>query len=112
VALLTGLPGHALAIRVEVSPGLVMVVLGGELDMVTAPELAGQLAGVLGGRPQRLVFDMAGVRFIDCAAARLISGTARHLPPGQRPVIRRPSRPVRRLLHLTGMDSCCALASW
>lgn len=109
VAVLTGRPGQPLAIRVEVSSGLAMIVLGGELDLVTAPILGEQLVRILADGPDRLVFDMAGIRFIDCAGALLVCGTGRHLPPGQRPVIRRPSRPVRRLLHLTGMDAHCEL---
>jgi anti-anti-sigma regulatory factor len=52
---------------------------------------------------------MAGVGFIDCAAARLIAGAGRFLPRGQRPVIRRPGPLVRRILELTGLDAYCEI---
>lgn len=67
------------------------------------------MAQVRESAPQRLVFDLAGVGFIDCAAARLITGTGRFLPRGQRPVIRRPGPLVRRVLELTGLDAHCEI---
>ena len=65
------------------------------------------LAPILAERPQYLVFDLDRVSFIDCAAARLITGTGRSLPAGRRPVIRPPSTAVRRILKLTGLDTHC-----
>ena len=64
-----------------------------------------QLAG--DARPRRLVLEMSGVDFIDCAAARLIASTGRFLPEGRRPVIRHPSPVLRRLLELTGLAAHC-----
>jgi anti-sigma B factor antagonist len=100
-------PVSRMLIEATVSAGTVTVVIGGELDPVTTPLLARRLAEILADRPQRLVFDMAGVGFIDCAAARLIVGTSRFLPAGRRPVIRRPSPAVRRMLELTGLAAHC-----
>jgi anti-anti-sigma factor len=85
------------------------LVISGELDVTTAPLLSRQLAQILEGRPQRLVFDMSGVDFIDCAAARLIASTGRFLPEGRRPVIRSPNPVVRRLLELTGFAAQCEI---
>jgi anti-anti-sigma factor len=90
-------------------PGTVTVVLSGDLDPVTSSLLRQRLAQALDERPQRLVFDMAQVGFIDCAAARLIVGTGRYLPAGSRPVIQRPSPAVCRVLKLTGLDAHCEL---
>ncbi len=98
-----GLPGSP--------PGTVIVVVSGALDVVTAPSAGQRLARILAERPQRLVFDMAQVAFIDCAAARLIVGTGRSLPAGRRPVIRSPSAAVRRILKLTGLDAHCEIES-
>jgi len=89
--------------------GTATLVISGELDVTTTPLLSRQLAQILEGRPQRLVFDMSGVVFIDCAAARLIAGTGRFLPEGRRPVIRSPSPVVRRLLELTGFAAQCEM---
>jgi anti-sigma B factor antagonist len=88
---------------VTVTAGTATVVLLGELDPVTMPLLVQRLAQVLADRPHRLVVDMAGVTFIDCATARLIAGTGRHLPDGVRPVIRSPGPVTRKVLALTGL---------
>ena len=53
--------------------GMVTVVASGELDAAAAPEIAAQLAQIAAHRPQRLVFDLTGLWFLDCAAARLIA---------------------------------------
>ena len=98
-----GVPGPHLGIEVTVSAGTAMVVLRGELSPVTMPLLARRLAQALGCGTQRLVFDLAGVEFIDCASARLITGTGRHLPAGARPAVRAASPVARRMLALTGL---------
>ena len=92
-----GLPGPL--------PGTITVVISGELDLVTASPLRQELARIVDERPQQLVFHMDQVGFIDCAAARLIASTGRHLPAGRRPVIRCPTTAVRRVLKLTGLDA-------
>lgn len=83
------------------------VVIRGDLDLCSTPSLAARLGPVLASRPRRLVFDLARVGFIDCAAARLITSTSRSLPG--RPVIRSPGPLVRRVLELTGLDSRCEI---
>jgi hypothetical protein len=65
------------------------------------------LTPILENEPQRLVFDMTRVGFIDRAAARLIASTGQFLPHNQRPVIRFPGPLVRRVLGLTGLDDYC-----
>ena len=104
---MTSPPAPPVVIEAAVSAGTATIVISGELDAATMPPLARRLAQILADRPQRLVFDMAGVGFIDCAAARLIAGTGRYLPAGRRPVIRRPSPAVRRMLELTGLAAHC-----
>lgn len=89
--------------------GTATVVISGELDLASTPSLAARLSQILVDEPQRLVFDMTRVSFIDCATARLIAGTVRSLPHGQRPVIRSPGPLVRRVLELTGLDGQCEI---
>jgi anti-anti-sigma factor len=71
--------------------------------------LSHRLAQVALRRPGRLVFDLAQVTFIDCAATRLIASAASILPTGARPVIRHPSPAVRRILDLTDIAATCDL---
>jgi anti-anti-sigma factor len=94
-------------VEVAASPAAVTIVIRGELDLVTLPVLAGQLALVSRDKPERLVFDLAGTSFMDCGSARLIAGSGSWLRDGGRPVIRHPGPGVRRILELTGLDAHC-----
>jgi anti-anti-sigma factor len=96
-------------IEVQARPGVTTIVVEGELDLVTKPYLAAQLALATRDRPARLVFDLSGTHFMDCGSARLIVGAGQWLPGGGRPVIRRPGPGVRRILELTGLDAHCEI---
>ena len=98
-----------LTIEVQAGPGVTTIVVKGELDLVTMPYLAAQLALATRDRPGRLVFDLSGTHFMDCGSARLIAGAGQRLPGGGRLVIRRPGPGVRRVLELTGLDAHCEI---
>jgi len=95
-------------IKVEARPGATTIVVKGELDLVTRPFLEARLARAAQDRPARLIFDLGGTHFMDCASARLIAAAGNELPGG-RPVIRRPGPSVRRILALTGLDAQCEI---
>jgi anti-anti-sigma factor len=101
--------GGRVTIEVETRPGVATIVVKGELDLVTMPYLAAQLALAVRDRPGRLVFDLSGTHFMDCGSARLIASAGQRLPGGGRPVIRRPGPGVRRVLELTGLDAHCEI---
>jgi anti-sigma B factor antagonist len=101
-------PPH-LAIEVDVGQEATTVFITGELDLVTMPFLAGQLALAVRGTPERLVLDLAGTAFMDCGSARVIAAAARSRPAGRRLVIRSPGPGVRRILELTGVDADCEI---
>jgi anti-sigma B factor antagonist len=96
-------------VEVQARSGITTIVVKGELDLVTMPLLATQLNLAVQDHPSRLVFDLAGTRFVDCGSARLIAGAGQRLPGGGRPVIRRPGPGVRRVLELTGLDAGCEI---
>jgi anti-anti-sigma factor len=102
-------PKGRVTIEVEACPGITTIVVKGELDLVTMPFLAAQLALATRDSPGRLVFDLSGTCFMDCGSARLIAGAGRRLPGGGRPVIRRPGPAVRRVFELTGLDARCEI---
>ncbi len=102
-------PKSRVTIEVEACPGITTIVVKGELDLVTMPFLAAQLALATRDSPGRLVFDLSGTHFMDCGSARLIAGAGHWLPGGGRPIIRRPGPGVRRLLELTGLDAHCEI---
>lgn len=105
--MVTGLPEPPLVIETAMTAGTATVVISGELDLTSTPLLCRHLARIRDARSRCLVFDMSGVDFIDCAAARLIASTGQFLPEGRRPVILRPSPVVRKLLELTGLAAHC-----
>jgi anti-anti-sigma factor len=96
-------------VEVTIAAGTATVVISGELDTLALPLLSSRFAQVMDARPGRLVINLAGVGFMDCATARLITGAGRYLPRGQRVVIRSASPPVRRLLELTGLAARCEM---
>jgi|SRR5579863_7981004 len=98
-----------LVIKVEVSQDSARVVINGELDLTTRSLLIERLSPILRARPRRLVLDMAGTSFIDCGSARLIASAIRFVPEDSRVIIRHPSRVVRRVLELTGLDLHCEI---
>lgn len=98
-----------ISIEIQADPGTITIFVRGELDLVTMPFLAEQLTLISRDQPGRVVFDLARTDFMDCGSARLIAGAGEWLPEGRRPVIRRPSRGVRRILELTGLDAYCEI---
>jgi anti-anti-sigma factor len=96
--------------EVGLADGVAVVRLMGDLDASVAFVLAEQLAELEDKKPDRLIFDMAAVGFMDCAVADVLFGAARSMLPGGKPVIRSPGPLVRRLLTLTGLDTQCELA--
>jgi anti-sigma B factor antagonist len=90
---------------------LAIVVLDGELDIVTAPDLAQRLAPVA-RTGSDLVLDLAAVRFCDCAGLNTFlrlrrlacaSGGSLHLAA--------PTAVVRRLIMLVQLDEVLPLAA-
>ena len=98
-----------MVIEVDMRRDTAVMVVTGDLDLMTRPVLAERLAAVLGGQPRRLVVDLAGAGFMDCGSARLLAGAGQFLPPGGQLVLRRPSPVARRVFELTGYDAGCEI---
>ena len=83
------------------------LVLHGEIDSYTAPDLAERL----GGEPPVDIVDVAGVTFIDSSGLRVIV-EAHHArtSAGSRLVLRSPSAAVQRLLEISGLAGHLDLA--
>ena len=96
------------AVEGTTQDGVLTVTIRGELDLTTTPVLCGYLAQALRERPRLVVFDLAGVGFMDCAAATAIR-TCHAMPGGPPLVLCHPRPVVRRLLSLTGLDARCAV---
>jgi anti-anti-sigma factor len=105
------LTAPAWSIEIDVADGEATAVIAGELDVTAIPPLQLLLRHVVDARPRRLSIDAAGIRFIDCAAARVvILDAGRSLPPGHKPVIRSSSPAMWLVLTLTGLAGQCEIA--
>lgn len=79
--------------------------LDGELDAATAPGLSRALTSALDQRPARLALDLRAITFLDSSGTRVLIAAARRAHnEGCSLVVRSPSRPVLRMLRLTGLD--------
>ncbi len=86
------------------SDGEVVLRLCGDIDMLSAPNFA-SAALRLGGADTRIVFDMAGVTFMDSAGLSVLAGTMRRLErTGGSLCLRGVSRQVRQILRISGLD--------
>lgn len=91
-------PGPDYAARLG---GDAVLMISGELDLVTRLRLRWSIREVLRLAPDRLVVDLAGVTFIDASAlGELVAARAASRSAGGDLAIRSPSAPVRRVLDI------------
>ena len=80
------------------------LILGGALDLLAADEFLKHAARVLDDRLERLVLDLAGVTFLDCAGVRALATATCFAPSGCQVIIRSLSSPARRIITVLGPD--------
>lgn len=98
------LTGEPLSWDIQPRGNVTVVVLDGELDVGTAPGLAGQL-DPLAGEGGHLILDMAGVRFCDCAGLSLFLRLDKQVTAaGGFLHLAALAAPVRRLVSLAKLD--------
>jgi anti-anti-sigma factor len=91
--------------RIEVSTdasGTPTVTVSGDLDMSNADALKAALASVAAKRPQRVIIDLSGVRFMDSAGIAVLVDAATKVPSVH---VRDPSPAVRRVVDITGLTA-------
>ena len=77
-----------------------VVTVVGEVDLASEPAMRAQIEQALSAAPDELVFDLAGVQFIDS------SGVAQMLVAAKRVAavsVRNPSRIAQRVLEVSGL---------
>jgi anti-sigma B factor antagonist len=92
-------------LRVGVRPGTPLVVeIGGEIDVLSAPDLREELLHLIRRNGRQLALDLSGVTFIDCAGVGALVATRRRaqLEGGWLRIVRA-SPPVRRIIRLLGL---------
>jgi len=98
-------------IRVGVCPGTPQVVeIGGEMDILSAPELREELLRLVRRRGPHLSLDLSGVTFMDCAGIRALLATRRRvqLEGGWLRIVRA-SPSACRTISLLGLQEALAL---
>jgi anti-sigma B factor antagonist len=85
--------------RVEAS-GAPVITLSGELDSSNVASLRARIASITAGHPERLVFDLSELRFIDSAGISALIEAASKVDAVR---LRDPSQAVMRVIELTGL---------
>jgi anti-sigma B factor antagonist len=80
--------------------GAQVVVLSGELDSSSAASLQERMASIPLRATQRLIFDLADLRFMDSAGIAVLLGAAEKVSGVS---LRDPSPIIRRVLEITGL---------
>jgi anti-anti-sigma factor len=97
-----GGPPATVQIDTHVDPsGTQVVTLRGELDSSNAISLVTAVASITADQPRRLIFDLAGLGFMDSAGIAVLINTAAITSVS----LRNPSPIIRRVLEATGLSN-------
>jgi anti-sigma B factor antagonist len=88
--------------------GVPIVTVAGELDISNAGTLEATVASITAERPERLIFDLSGLRFMDSAGIAVLLAAARKVDTVH---LRDPSPAVRRVVELTGLTDVLSIES-
>jgi anti-sigma B factor antagonist len=95
--------GPELAIETRPGTGGVPVVsVSGELDSANAGTLADALTPLFSGSPERIVFELSGLRFMDSAGIAVLINAKHAVATVE---LRNPSAIVRRVIEATGLTA-------
>jgi anti-anti-sigma factor len=83
-------------------PGVVRLLISGEVDILTTPRLATELDGLVRRSRDDVVVDLRSTGFIDSAGLQILLGTARRLARASRKLsVICDEGPVLRVIELT-----------
>jgi anti-sigma B factor antagonist len=95
-----------IGLRIEVTrvgdDGPLLVVLTGELDLVSTSAFTRAIADLQPSLPAQVVVDLAGLTFVDSSGVNALVQAVRAVETdGGRAVLAAPSAPTRRILEIT-----------
>jgi anti-sigma B factor antagonist len=99
----------ALTVTAQLDHGASVLVVVGELDMLTAPQLSQALDVALGAAPPVLVVDLSGITFMDSAGLAVLLSAHREAGDGTSLRVVANQRATLRPMQLTGVDEYLAL---
>lgn len=76
----------------------------GDINASSCAQLEEALAALIDQGRQRLVLDLAGVRYVSSAGLRVLLVVAKRLTPSGRFILSRAAEPVRQVLDMTGFS--------
>jgi anti-anti-sigma factor len=88
--------------------GVPIVTVSGDLDISNADALEATVASIVARRPERLIFDLTRLRFMDSAGIAVLLGAAGKVESVH---IRSPTPAVRRVVELTGLSQVLPIES-
>ena len=95
-----------LQIETRHEDGWTILVVGGELDLYTAPRLRDQVLAAVDGGADHIAIDLNGVGFIDSTGLGILVACLKRVREreGRLVLIAPETSPLRRLLSLTGLQ--------
>ena len=88
----------------DVGDSVVRVVVLGEADIYTAPELKEALNAAIEGGATSVLVDLSGATFIDSTTLGVLMGAVRRLRPGGEVAIACADPNIRRIFEITLLD--------
>lgn len=88
--------------------GVPVVIVSGELDSSNAAALETVVTSVIAGKPDRLIFDLGRLRFMDSAGIAVLIGAAAKVGAVR---LRDPSPIVLRVVEITGLSEVLPVES-
>ena len=95
---------HTLTIKTVRDGPVCTLILRGDLDLLQTDRFLEQAALAVDDQTEKLGFDLAGVRFLDCAGVRALRIATRLAPGGCPVIIGSLSGIPRRIVELVGLD--------
>jgi anti-anti-sigma factor len=83
------------------SSGAAVVTVAGQLDISNADTLDAAVATAVAAHPQKLIFDLSGLEFMDSAGIAVLIRATSDVEAVR---LRNPSPIVRRLIEVTGLS--------
>jgi anti-sigma B factor antagonist len=82
-----------------------LIIVRGEVDMATAPQLRDALNQVIDSGSQRIVLDCRALEFLDSSGIGVLVAARNRLGDDGEIVLDSPQAHVRKVLEITGVDS-------
>src|SRR5579863_727356 len=96
---------HALTVKTVSTGPICALILAGDLGFSATGGFLAQAVLAVDNRAERLVLDLAGGRFLDCAGAQVLAMTASFAPSGRPVIIRSLSPMARRTLKVLDLNT-------